>query len=104
MRTQEKKLRPIHPGEILREDFLTPLHISANRLALDTHVPVARITDILRGRRAIMADTARRLGRYFGTSVGFWLNLQSDYDLEIAKDSLRENKDRDSSRGSHARE
>lgn len=90
MRRQDKKLAPIHPGEILREDFLNPLHLSANRLALDLHVPVTRITDILRGRRAITADTALRLGRYFGTSVEFWLNLQRDYDLEVAEDILRE--------------
>jgi addiction module HigA family antidote len=85
-----KKLTPIHPGEILREDFLKPLNLSANRLALDIHVPVTRITDILRGRRAITADTALRLGRYFGTSVQFWLNLQRDHDIEVAEDRLRD--------------
>ncbi len=90
MAKREKKLGPIHPGEILREDFLKPLNLSANRLALDIHVPVTRITDILRGRRAITADTALRLGRYFRTSVQFWLNLQRDYDLEVAEDELRE--------------
>ena|SRR5712692_4132979 len=90
-----KKLTPIHAGEILREDFLKPLNLSANRLALDIHVPVTRITDILRGRRAITADTALRLGRYFRTSVQFWMNLQRDYDLEVAEDQLREIVDRE---------
>lgn len=84
-----KKLLPIHPGEVLREDFLKPLHFSANRLALDIHVPVTRITDILRGRRAVTIDTALRLARYFGTTAQFWLNLQRDYELEVAEDDLR---------------
>lgn len=82
-----KKLTPIHPGEILREDFLRPLNLSANRLALDIHVPVTRITDILRGRRAISTDTALRLARYFGITPEFWLNLQRDYELEVAQDT-----------------
>jgi addiction module HigA family antidote len=82
-----KKLTPIHPGEILREDFLRPLSLSANRLALDIHVPVTRITDILRGRRAITTDTALRLARYFGITPEFWLNLQRDYELEVAQDT-----------------
>ncbi len=82
-----KKLTPIHPGEILREDFLRPLGLSANRLALDIHVPVTRITDILRGRRAITTDTALRLARYFGITPEFWLNLQRDYELEVAQDT-----------------
>jgi addiction module HigA family antidote len=95
MRKRGKKLTPIHPGEILREDFLKPLDLSANRLALGIRVPVTRITDILRGRRAITADTALRLGRYFRTSVQFWMNLQKDYDLEVAEDQLREKVDRE---------
>jgi antitoxin HigA-1 len=82
-----KKLTPMHPGEILRADFLQPLHLSANRLALDVHVPVTRITDILRGRRAITTDTALRLARYFGITPEFWLNLQRDYELEVAQDT-----------------
>jgi antitoxin HigA-1 len=86
----EKKLAPIHPGEILREDFLKPLRLSVNRLALDIHVPVTRITEILRERRAITTETALRLGRYFRTTAQFWLNLQRDYDLEVAEDGLRE--------------
>lgn len=88
MAKQAKKLPSIHPGEILREDFLKPLSLSANRLALDIHVPVTRITDILRGRRAITTDTALRLARYFGTTAQFWLNLQRDYELELAEDGL----------------
>jgi len=95
MAKREKKLAPIHPGEMLREDFLKPLHLSANRLALGVRVPVTRITDILRGRRSITADTALRLGRYFGTSAQFWLNLQRDYDLELAEDELRERIERE---------
>jgi len=89
MAKQAKKLPSIHPGEILREDFLKPLSLSANRLALDIHVPVTRITDILRGRRAITTDTALRLARYFGTTAQFWLNLQRDHELEVAEDDLR---------------
>lgn len=74
-----------HPGEILREDFLLPLGLSANRLALDLHVPVTRITEILHERRAITADTALRLSRYFGNSAEFWMNLQLSYDLSKAR-------------------
>jgi len=90
-----RKLAPIHPGEILREDFLQPMELSANRLALDLHVPVTRITDILRGRRTITADTALRLARYFGTGPQFWLNLQRDYEIEVAEDELRAKIDRE---------
>jgi antitoxin HigA-1 len=79
---------PIHPGEILREEFLEPMDISAYRLAKDINVPLTRITAILNGERAITADTALRLSRYFGLSEKFWINLQSNYDLEVAKDSL----------------
>jgi addiction module HigA family antidote len=81
-----KMFPPIHPGETLREDFLTPLHLSVNRLALELRVPVTRINDIVRGRRSITADTALRLARYFGTTSQFWMNLQTNYDLEIARD------------------
>ncbi len=87
MARSTKKLTPIHPGEILREDFLKPLGLSANRLALDIHVPVTRITDILRGRRAITTDTALRLARYFRMTPEFWPNLQRDYELEVAQDT-----------------
>lgn len=84
----QKLLPPIHPGEILRADFLEPLQLSMNRLALDLHVPVTRIAEIVHGRRAMTPDTALRLARYFNTSARFWLNLQSAYDLEIAEDEL----------------
>ena len=83
-----RKLLPIHPGEILQEEFLLPLSISQYRLAKETSVPPRRITEIVRGSRAISADTALRLARYFGTSERFWLNLQARYDLEMAKDRL----------------
>ena len=81
-----KVMPPVHPGEMLREDFLKPLGLSVNRLAMDLHVPVTRMNDIVRGRRSITADTALRLGKYFGTSPQFWLNLQSNYELELAQD------------------
>ena len=83
-----KVMPPIHPGEVLREDFLKPLGLSVNRVAMDLHVPVTRMNDIARGRRSITADTALRLARYFGTDAQFWLNLQSHYDLELAADQL----------------
>ena len=78
----------IHPGEILHEEFLKPMGISQNRLALCLRVPVTRVNDIVRGRRAVSADTALRLARFFGTSAEFWLNLQARYDLDIARDAL----------------
>ncbi|MHB1247377.1 MAG: HigA family addiction module antitoxin [Sulfuriferula sp.] len=77
-------MRPIHPGEILREEFIIPLGLSANALAIALRVPAPRINDIARERRAISADTALRLARYFGTSAEFWLGLQSDYDMKTA--------------------
>jgi addiction module HigA family antidote len=80
-----KKLDPIPPGEILLEEFLVPMGISQARLASDIDVPVSRVADIVNGRRAITADTALRLGTYFGTSPQMWLNLQSSYDLRIAQ-------------------
>jgi len=82
-----RKLAPIHPGETLREDFLGPLELSVNRLALDLHVPVTRMSDIVHGRRGITADTALRLGRYFGMSAEFWMNLQMRYELQVAEDA-----------------
>ncbi|MGA2328422.1 MAG: HigA family addiction module antitoxin [Bryobacteraceae bacterium] len=82
------KLHPIHPGETLREDFLKPLGMSMNRLAPELHVPVTRITEIVNGRRSISADTALRQARYFGSSPRFWINLQANYDLEMAQDRL----------------
>jgi len=78
----------IHPGEILKEEFLDPMGISQNRLALDLHVPAPRVNGIVRGKRAITADTAVRLGVYFGTGPEFWQNLQSHYDLCIAQRKL----------------
>lgn len=75
---------PIHPGEFLREDFLVPLGLSANALAMALRVPVTRITEILRERRGITADTALRLARYFGTTPDFWMKMQASYDLALA--------------------
>src|SRR5210317_653419 len=80
-----KPLDPITPGEILREDFLEPLGISINRLARDLAVPPNRISEIVNGKRAITADTALRLQRYFGVEAQFWLNLQSEYDLRVMR-------------------
>ena len=82
------KLQNIHPGEVLLEEFLTPMEISQNRLARDIGVPPRRINEIVHGKRAITADTALRLARYFGTSEGFWMGLQADYDLEEARIQL----------------
>jgi addiction module HigA family antidote len=84
----QKLLPPIHPGEILRADFMEPFSLSMNRLALDLRVPVTRIAEIVHERRGITPDTALRLARYFDTSAAFWLNLQSAYDLEVAQDKL----------------
>jgi|SRR6516165_7068675 addiction module HigA family antidote len=83
-----RKLPPIHPGEILLEEFLSPLRISQYRLAKEISVPARRINEIVRGSRSISADTALRLARYFSTSERFWLNLQARYDLELEKDRL----------------
>src|SRR5712664_2290345 len=83
-----RKLPPIHPGEILREEFLSPLAVSQYRLAKETSVPARRINEIVRGLRSISTDTALRLARYFGTSERFWLNLQARYDLEVVKERL----------------
>ena len=78
-------MRPVHPGEILREDFLVPLGLSANALALALHVPPARVNEIARERRGVTADTAMRLARYFGGDARSWLNLQTAYDLRLAE-------------------
>ena len=86
---KEKVMDPIHPGEILLEEFLRPLGISQYRLAKDIRVPPRRINEIVLGKRSISADTALRLSRYFGLSERFWLNLQSRFDLEKEKDELR---------------
>jgi addiction module HigA family antidote len=82
------KARPIHPGEILLREFLEPLAVSQYRLAKELSVPARRINEIVLGKRAITADTALRLSRYFGTSEQFWLNLQTRYDLEVERDRL----------------
>jgi addiction module HigA family antidote len=84
----EQRLPPIHPGEILLEEFLEPMGISQYRLAKDISVPARRINEIVQGKRAITPDTALRLSRYFGLSERFWLNLQTRYDLEVEKDRL----------------
>jgi addiction module HigA family antidote len=84
----KRKLPPVHPGEILSEEFLAPLGISQYRLAKDTSVPPRRINEIVRGIRSVSADTALRLSRYFGTSELFWMNLQTRYDLEVERDRL----------------
>lgn len=83
-----KKMSPLHPGEILLEDFLTPMGLSQNRLALDIRVPARRINEIVLGKRRITADTALRLAKYFSMSPQFWLGLQIDYDLDVAEDKL----------------
>jgi antitoxin HigA-1 len=82
------RLPPIHPGEILREEFLSPLGMSANRLALALRVPATRINDIVNERRGITADTALRLSCYFGTPPRFWMNMQASWELEMAEDAL----------------
>jgi len=84
----DKKFKPVHPGEILLEEFLVPMGISQYRLAKDISVPARRINEIVHGQRSITADTALRLSRYFGVSERFWLNLQARYDLEVEKDRL----------------
>lgn len=84
-----KRLLPVHPGEVLLEDFLTPLGLTQYRLANGLSVPPRRINEIVHGKRAITADTALRLARFFGTSERFWLNLQTGYDLEVERDRLR---------------
>jgi len=83
-----KKMSPLHPGEILFEDFLKPMGLSQNRLALDIRVPARRINEIVLGKRRITADTALRLAKYFNMSPQFWLGLQIDYDLDVAEDKL----------------
>ncbi len=83
-----RKLAPVHPGEVLLEEFLTPLGISQYRVAKDISVPARRINEIVHGTRGVSADTALRLARYFGTSERFWLNLQAQYDLDVERDRL----------------
>ena len=89
------KMVPVHPGEILLEEFLRPLGLSQYRLAKDISVPARRVNEIVHGKRAISADTALRLSRYFGTSDRFWLNLQTRYDLEVQRERLRDRLERE---------
>jgi addiction module HigA family antidote len=84
----KQKRPPIYPGEILLEEFLRPLDMSMNRLADELHVPANRITQIVEGRRSVTGETALRLARYFGTSPEFWLGMQKDYDLQVARDEF----------------
>ncbi len=91
----DRKLPPIHPGEILLEEFLKPFGVSQYRVAKDIGVPPRRINEIVHGRRSITADTALRLARYFGTSERFWVNLQAHYEVETEKDRLGERLDRE---------
>ena len=91
----KKSLQPIHPGEILEEEFLKPMGISQYRLAKDISVPPRRINEIVHGKRSITADTALRLGKFFGMSPQFWLNLQTRFDLEVAEDLLSDRLDKE---------
>ena len=84
----KRRLRPVHPGEVLDGEFLQPLGLTQYRLAKSLHVPARRINEIVHGKRAISADTALRLARFFGTSELFWLNLQATYDLDVERDRL----------------
>ena len=90
-----KKIQPIHPGEVLMEEFLKPMSLSQNRLANDIGVPPRRINEIIHGKRRITADTALRLSRYFKMSPQFWLGLQMDYDLDLEEDRLAERLDKE---------
>jgi addiction module HigA family antidote len=90
-----KKIKPVHPGEILREEFMVPLGLSMNRVAIDLRVSVTRIADIVNEKRAITADTALRFARYFSNSPTFWMNLQTRYDLEVAEDEIADKVERD---------
>jgi antitoxin HigA-1 len=92
---ETNRLAPIHPGEVLLEEFLKPMQLSQNRLALDMGVHPRRINEIVLGKRSITADTALRLARYFGTSPQFWLGLQADYDLDVAMDVLGDRLERE---------
>lgn len=85
-----KKMAPLHPGEVLQEEFLKPLGLSQNKLALALHVPARRINEIVLGRRGVSADTALRLARYFDMSPQFWLGLQMDFELDVAEDASEE--------------
>src|SRR5689334_20127099 len=90
-----EKLHPVHPGEVLLEEFIKPLGLSQNRLAIEISVDARRINEIVLGTRSITADTALRLSRYFGVSAQFWLGLQAEYDLDIAMDNLGDRLERE---------
>jgi antitoxin HigA-1 len=90
-----ERLAPVHPGEVLLEEFLIPMELSQNRLALDIRVPARRINEIVQGKRRMTPDTALRLARYFNMSPQFWLGLQLDYDLDIARDEMAERIERE---------
>ena len=91
----KKKILPLHPGEILLEEFLKPMGLSQNRLALDIRVPARRINEIVHGKRRITADTALRFAKYFKMSPQFWLGLQIDFDLDVAEDKLADRLDKE---------
>ena len=91
----EKKLNPVHPGEVLLEEFLKPMELSQNRLAINIGVDTRRINEIVLGKRRVTADTSLRLSRFFGNSAQFWMGLQSDYDLDLAEDELGDRLDRE---------
>jgi addiction module HigA family antidote len=95
MTMADEKLKPVHPGEVLLEEFLEPMGLSQNRVALDIGVPARRINEIVLGKRRITADTALRLARYFGTSPQFWLGLQMDYDLDVTADTVADQLERE---------
>ena len=90
-----KKVKPVHPGEILSEEFMAPLGLSMNKMAMDLRVPVTRIADIVNEKRGITAETALRFARYFNNSPVFWMNLQTRYELEVAQDELAAKVERD---------
>ena len=98
----KKRLKPVHPGEVLLEEFLKPMGLTQNRLALDIGVSTRRISEIVTAKRSVTADTALRLGRYFRMSPQFWLGLQMDYDLDIATDALASRLDREVKRSALA--
>lgn len=91
----ETKILPVHPGEVLLDEFLKPMDLSQNRLAISIGVDTRRINEIVLGKRRVTADTALRLSRFFGNSARFWMGLQSDYDLDVAEDELGERLDRE---------
>ncbi|HBB95174.1 MAG TPA: addiction module antidote protein, HigA family [Blastocatellia bacterium] len=98
----KKQLKPVHPGEMLLEEFLKPMGLTQNRLALDIGVSTRRISEIVTAKRSVTADTALRLGRYFRMSPQFWLGLQMDYDLDVTADALASRLDREVKRSALA--